>query len=125
MIKITAHPFFWTTATFKAPDDNGEMQDVKLRVKLAYKDDKGYQDLLYTQAPQQPDGTGDSWLAKQVTQGWEAEKPNGKVVLADVDGKALPFSVDALDALLNAHKPAASAIVRAWIAGQVGAAQGN
>lgn len=124
MIKITANPFFWATAIFKAPNDSGEMKDVKLRVKLAYKDDKGYQDLLYIQAPAQPDGTGDNWLAKQVVLGWEPES-NGKVVLADADGKALAYSADALDALLNAHKPVAAAIVRSWIAGQVGAAQGN
>lgn len=120
MLKTTVNPFFWTNATFRTPDENGEMQEVSIRVKLAYKDSTDYQNLLYGEAAKKPDGTGDAWLAPQVLLGWVETQ------VGDQDGKPLPFNVDNVQAMLKAHKPLASAIARAWISGQVGAAaQGN
>ena len=96
------------------------MQDASIRVKLAYKDSTAYQHLLYGEAAKKPDGTGDAWLAPQVLLGWDDKH------VGDQDGKPLPFTTPNVQALLDAHKPLATAIVRAWIAGQVGAAaQGN
>lgn len=117
-LKIAANPFFWTTAAFHSPSESGEMQEVKVRVKLAYKNDTDYQDLLYKQGPQQEPGTSDKFVATQVLIGWGDD-------ICDASDKPLPYNDANRDALFNEHKPIATAIVKAWIAGQMGAAPGN
>jgi hypothetical protein len=116
MLKIAANPFFWTEAKLQVPDENGQMAEASIKVKLRYKDAEGYQATLET-ATQEPRGHGDEYVARAVLIEWTE--------VVGEQGEAVPYSPDARDSLFRQYKPLPTAIVRAWIAGQTGAAQGN
>lgn len=115
MLKIAPNPFFWTTASFAAPNEQGEMKEVKLRVKLAFMDDQQYKkELESVHGSDHPDRA----LAVKLLQGWDATQIDSGSAPAD-------FSVDLRDRLFSAYRALPTAIVKAWVAGHHGAMEGN